>query len=122
MKRKIGAILALALAATTFAPAASAQGWHRHYYGHGRGDAVAAGVVGLALGTVLGSAISEGHRGYRGYGCRYDCGGYYYDDDYDRGYYRDYYYRRPPAICVTRERRFDPYDGREVIIEERHYC
>ena len=128
MKRKIGAILALAFAAVSFAPSASAQGHyyyghpHHYYHGYYHGDAVAAGVVGLALGTVLGASISDGHYaygyGYNGYRDCYHCGPYY--DGYAGGYYPGFYHA--PRLCITRDHHWDPYLQRDVIIEDRHYC
>ncbi|MBC2886016.1 BA14K family protein [Ochrobactrum sp. CM-21-5] len=66
------AILATAAMAAIAAPIASASadswgrrgwdngGWHRPYHRHrDRGDAVAAGVIGLAAGALLGSALSQ---------------------------------------------------------------
>ncbi len=124
MKRLLAGALALAVAATSMPSAAFAHDWR---YGYSRrdydrrdydrrGDAVAAGVVGLALGAVLGAAITNSrHRRYYdrcddrcGYGNR----SYYddYDDDYG------------PSLCIVRERRWDPYSGREVLIEERRPC
>ena len=138
MKRFLASVLALGLAATTIPSTASAHDWrYRH---HHRGDAVAAGVVGLALGAVLGAAITNGNRHYRGYDrcndrCGYDrgysrcndrCG---YDRSYDRcddrcgydeGYYEDDDYG--PSACVVRERRWDPYRGREIYVEEPRPC
>ena len=52
-------VLSATIAATVVASAgtASADGWrHRH---HGDGDAVAAGVAGLAVGALLGAALSD---------------------------------------------------------------
>jgi hypothetical protein len=70
------AALSLVAAATT----ASADSRYRHYRGHDRGNgaatAVAAGIVGLAIGA----AISDGNR----------------NDRYDRGYYDQGYYAPPP--------------------------
>jgi len=132
MKRKIGALLALAFAAVSFAPSASAQGHyyyghpHRYYHGYHHGDAVAAGVVGLALGAALGATLSDGHYGY--YNGGYYSGGYYGGcyhcsyryDGYAGGYYPGFYHA--PRLCITREHHWDPYLQRDVIIEERHYC
>lgn len=125
MKRFLASLLALGLAATSFPSAASAHDWRRYSYRHHRGDAVAAGVVGLALGAVIGAAITDSnHRRYydrRYSGCYDRCG-------YDRGYYRDGYYEDGyddgygPSLCIVRERRYDPYSGREVLIEERRPC
>ena len=60
------AILAFATVATIAAPMAGAsardRGWHgpRYHHHHGRGgDAVAAGVIGLAAGALIGSALSQ---------------------------------------------------------------
>src|SRR5690606_2445069 len=55
------AIMVTALGATTLAtlPAANAGDWRwRHHHSH-RGDAVAAGIVGLAAGALIGSALSR---------------------------------------------------------------
>src|SRR5262249_35343212 len=125
MKRKIGAILALTLAVVTLAPSAEARVHyyslhpHRYYHGSHRGDAVAAGVVGLALGTALGSALSEHDRVYS-HSC-YDCDHYYYDG-YAGGHYPGFYDGPPPALCITREHHWDSYHQREVIIEDRRSC
>ena len=56
------AILGAALAATTLAalPAANADEWrHRHHGRHHKGDAIAAGVVGLAAGALIAGALSN---------------------------------------------------------------
>ncbi|TIS56801.1 BA14K family protein [Mesorhizobium sp.] len=78
------AILAAAVAATTLAtlPAASADEW-RHHRHHGHGDAVAAGVLGLAAGALIGGALANPQPSYS-----------YYDPSYDDGYYR---YRPAPV-------------------------
>ncbi len=91
------AILSTAVAAMTFAalPAANARDWNRHH-GH-RGDAIAAGVVGLAAGALIGSALaSQPPPPPR----------YYYDDPigYDDGYYeRPAYVVRRAPVRVVRE-------------------
>ena len=56
------AVLSVALGATMFAalPAANADDWRwRHHRHGGHGDAVVAGVAGLAAGALLGSALSR---------------------------------------------------------------
>jgi len=128
MKRIIGALMAAVVATTAFAPAASARDYHRGYYSYDHhrdhGDAVAAGVVGLALGAIIGSAITSDNHRYR------DRGYYYNRGYYNRGYYRDGYYGNGYdddddygySVCVVREHRYDPYRRRDVIIEERRPC
>lgn len=116
--------LTAALAALTFGGAvvatampAQAQRYHRSYdrhYHHHRdrsGDALAAGVVGLALGAAIASSANN-DRGYRsGYGGSYSYG--YYDYDRPR-------YRRP--ICEDRRWVYDPYLDRRVMIREQYRC
>jgi len=55
------AILSAAVVATTLAtlPAANAGDWRRHGHYHGNGDAVAAGVLGLAAGALIGGALAN---------------------------------------------------------------
>ncbi|WP_245413559.1 BA14K family protein [Mangrovicella endophytica] len=122
------AALATGMVGTTVAPAAAdpyysghryhGGGWgghryrgdwgHRRYYRHhhGHGDAVAAGVVGLAAGALIGGALADrGPRYYDGY------------DGYPEGrvYYRPAprYYIDPPvssshtARCEARYRTYD---------------
>jgi len=130
-------LLTTGLAALTFASSLAVAGAadarpraYDRYYGErhdGRyyrrhrdndGAAVAAGVVGLALGAALASGSNGRSRGYydRGY---YDYGGGYYD----RGYYAPapYYYGPPPRYrrsCRTTTF-WDPYYGGYV---ERRRC
>jgi hypothetical protein len=121
MKRILTSAVALVIVATSFPSAASARDWHRGYHHH-RGDGVAAGVVGLALGAVLGAAITDSsHRRYydRRYDRCYDRCGYYHEGYYEDGYYDGY---GRPDLCIVRERRWDPYRGREIYMEERRPC
>jgi hypothetical protein len=60
------AIMGVALGATTLAtlPAANASDWrwrhhHSRYHGSHHGDAVVAGIAGLAAGALIGSALSR---------------------------------------------------------------
>jgi hypothetical protein len=126
-------ILTAALAALTFGGAVAAStapaeaqayhrwgggGWHGggyRYYGHGHSDAgvaVAAGVVGLALGA----AIASDHGGGRYYGRGYYGGGYY---DYP-GYYG--YYREGYRVCESSHWAWDPYAGRHILVTDRYAC
>lgn len=122
MIRKLTALLAaLAFVGATFAPAAEARDRHdgyrgghydNHrggryrddYYRHDRGDAVAAGAVGLILGLAIGSLASQPREPQGGYcsdnyrrcappppppRCSDRCGGYnngYQDQRYDPRY------------------------------------
>ncbi|CAN7422464.1 hypothetical protein LJR225_002734 [Phenylobacterium sp. LjRoot225] len=135
--------LTAALAALTFggAVAATAQpaaarphgGWnhggyrydHRHrHHGNDAGVAIAAGVVGLALGAAL--ASDSGRRGYYDGGYRRSYGyssyygpGYGYSSYYDPGYgYYDDGYR----VCESSRLVWDPYIRRRVEVRSRYAC
>ncbi len=101
----------------------------RHYDGrhHGGGyrrdhgdddndDAIAAGVIGLVLGAVIGSAITESRQAPppRYAPPPYDGGGYYDG--------RQPYYDNGPQLCVRREQTWDPYARRYVTLERRVPC
>lgn len=152
MRKLTSFVAALALAAATLAPgAADAQGYHRGHYNHGgygggryygryydhRGDAVAAGAVGLILGLAIGSIASAPRQG----GCYDRCGapppppcgrcgpppGYYnqgyqgqgYRGD-DRSAYEDDYGVKNAVEdyqCTRPERQYDRYAGRYVTVD-----
>jgi hypothetical protein len=113
-KALTAALAAITLGGAVCATAAPAEAQHYrggygHYYGghyrHGDGGAaVAAGVVGLALGAALAS-----NHGY-----------------YDRGYYGGpaYYDYGYPAYrtCETTRWVWDPYIGRRVPVREAYAC
>ncbi|MEJ0022408.1 MAG: hypothetical protein WDN76_02450 [Alphaproteobacteria bacterium] len=114
MKKLIaGALAVVTMAAVTISTAEA-----RPYYGGGRyysydrhrgnGDAVAAGVAGLAIGAIIGSAVSQ-PRGY--YGPRSDS----YYGPAPRGYYE-------PRYCSTRDWVWDPYLRRNVMVERSYPC
>ena len=96
------AILSAAIAATTLAtlPAANADEW-RHHRRHHHGDALAAGVLGLAAGALIVGALNNPQPSY------YDPG----YDDYD-GYARPApvrrYYAQPKVVYADRRRAVDP--------------
>jgi hypothetical protein len=121
--------LAAAMAAITFggavaasAGAAEARPYRGDYYGrrhHNNNDAgvaIAAGVVGLALGAAI-AGNNNGSRGYydRGYGRGY-APGYAYGPGYGYGYAPRY------RVCQSRERVWDPYIGRSVVIRREYAC
>lgn len=121
--------LAAALAALTFGTAAAvaaapsqaeARGYRSHYYRHDRSDAgvaVAAGVVGLALGAAL---ASNGGRYGSGYYEPYPSG---YGGYYGRPYYgRPYYGRHGYSTCETERWGYDPYTGERVLVRSRYRC
>jgi hypothetical protein len=97
----------------------------RHHHGNGAGTAVAAGVVGLALGAAL---ASSNNRGYYGGGYAYNdryYGDRYYGDRYYRGGYyapRAYYYDRGYDLCETSRWVYDPYIGRRVRVRSTYAC
>lgn len=108
-----------ALAAT--AAPAEAQHWRGGYGGHGyggryyghrdnAGPAIAAGVLGLALGAAI---ASNGHS-------------YYYDrpyyGSYGPGYYGPSYYGPGYRVCESTRWVWDPYIGRRVPVTDRYAC
>jgi opacity protein-like surface antigen len=148
MMRKITSLVAaLALAAASLAPGvADARDRHghggynyyhggRHYYGYRghRGDAAAAGAVGLILGLAIGSLANQPQRG----GCYDRCapppppcgscgpqGGYYdqgYDprDDGEDAYEDDYGVKDAVEDyqCTRPERQYDRYAQRYVTVD-----
>ncbi len=121
------ALAAITLGGAVCATAAPAEardhdGYYggRYYGGHHHNDAgvaVAAGVVGLALGAALASDHDRGYynRGYYG-------GGYYDGGYYDRGYYPGYYGYGGYRTCETTRWVWDPYIGRRVPVVSRYAC
>ena len=101
------AVLSAAMAATMLValPAANADEW-RHHRHHGNGDAIAAGVLGLAAGALIGGALAndrpppDANR--------------YYDD----GYYNDGYYDREVRVRPAPVRRY--YVEPRVVYADRY--
>ena len=126
MRRSLAAAMAAitfgGVVATTAAEAQPYRGHRGDYYGGRRhnnndaGVAIAAGVVGLALGAAI-AGNNNGSRGYydRGYGRAY-APGYAYGPGYGYG--------PPPRyrVCQSRERVYDPYIGRSVVIRRDYPC
>lgn len=109
MKKLIAAGVAAATMAAATIPAAEARPYRdRYHYGHRHhnGDAVAAGIAGLAIGAIIGSAASRPR---------------YYEPP--RGYYAPpppRYYE--PRYCSTRDWVWDPYLRRNVLVERSYPC
>ena len=103
------AVLSLAVAATTLTSfsAANADEWRgrRHYHG-GNNDAIAAGVIGLAAGALLGSALAQPRYSQPSYSQPS------YDDDYYGGE-SNYIVRREPIRRPAPVREYYPanYDS-----------
>jgi len=117
--------LTAAMAALTFGGAvaatavpAEARPYDGRYYGDYRRDrrdndagvAIAAGIVGLALGAALTSGNNSSYGSY-GYAQPYYGSGYY-----DRGYYGGY------RTCESRRLVWDPYIHRKVEVRSRYAC
>jgi len=146
----VAALVAGGAVAATAAPADARPhgGWRGGHYGgyynghrhHGHdndaGVAIAAGVVGLALGAALASGYDNNH-GYYGrsysqpyYGSGYysrPYGGAYYGRPYTypSGYYRGYPDYRGGygyRTCTSRNWVYDPYIGRRVLVKQRYAC
>jgi hypothetical protein len=142
MRRSLAAAMAAitfgGVVATTAAEAQPYRGHRGDYYGGRRhnnndaGVAIAAGVVGLALGAAIaGSNNSRGGYYNQGYGRSYAPGysqgygrsyapGYAYSQGY--GYGPSYGYAPQYRVCQSRERVYDPYTDRRVTIRREYAC
>jgi hypothetical protein len=101
--------------AATAAPAEARPHHYRHYdrhhHGSSTGAAIAAGVVGLALGAVIANSGDHDNRHYsRGYAYRDP----YYGDRYYRGRYA--------RTCETSRWVWDPYIRERVLIRSHYAC
>ena len=139
-------ILSTAVAAMTLTalPAANARDWRRHHHSS-NGDAIAAGVLGLATGAIIAGALSNPRPAYADDGYYND--GYYNDGYYEqRRYYvrpapvRNYYPARPQVVyndgyalepwtrewvryCSDRYRTFDARSGTFTGYDgQQHFC
>ncbi|MDZ4775936.1 MAG: hypothetical protein SGJ23_04020 [Alphaproteobacteria bacterium] len=150
MATKLAALIGAAvIALTAVAPSVAAadprhRGGDRGYYDNHRGgdyggrgyrhrdndndnDALAAGVVGLVLGAVIGSALTESRRApppayYPPPPQPRYSGGYY--DGPPPGYagQDQGYYDQGPQLCVQQQQTWDPYARRYVTLERRVPC
>lgn len=111
-----GAVAALTLASTAMiAPAEARPNGYGNGYGYSQnyrydnrrnrnGDVAAAGIIGLAVGALIGSAASRPSYGYApapAYG---------------------YYGPPQPRYCRASERVWDPYIGRYVYVDRSYRC
>ena len=129
------AVLSAAVVATTLAtlPAASADEW-RHHRHHGNGDAVAAGVLGLAAGALIVGALANDQPPPDDYGDSYyyrdvrprpaPVRRYYaeprvvYNEGYSEPWTRDWY-----EYCSDRYRTFNSRTGTFTGNDgEQHFC
>lgn len=101
------------------------DGYRRHHNGDKTGAAIAAGVVGLALGAALASS-SNNRSGNGYYGNSYYGNSYAYDGGYaPRRSYYDYdrgYSSRGYDVCETSRWVYDPYIGRRVRVRSTYAC
>ena len=169
-KPLLSTIMAASVAALALTPAtASAGDRHGRYdnYGyydrghhHGRrhhdddddGAAIAAGVIGLALGLALGAAAADSDNSRREADCYdnyqrcappagyagpqgYDSGYSAYEEDYGRDYSQAQQLAGPPptpqyaaptyvggGACIHQEQIWDPRAGRYVVVNVRRPC
>jgi hypothetical protein len=128
------AVLSAAIVATTLAmlPAASAGDWRHRHHNRGNGDAIAAGVLGLAAGALIVGALNNPQPSY--YDPGYDDYGRYprpapvrryyaeprvvYNDGYAEPWTRGWY-----EYCSDRYRSFNARTGTFTGYDgEQHFC
>lgn len=141
--RKIltAAVAALTVAGGVAAVAGPAQAEPYRYYNRHKsnnndaGVAIAAGVVGLAIGAALASSSSNKrsssyyNNGYSQQGYAGGYGGSYYGNGYQQPYYnapysygQDRYAYAPPRVCTSRDRVYDRYSGRPITVTRQYAC
>jgi hypothetical protein len=132
-------ILSTAVAAMTLTalPAANARDWRRHHHHSGNGDAIAAGVLGLATGAIIAGALSNPRPAYADDGYIYDDG--YYDQPryvrrvpvrtyrprvaYSEGYALEPWTREWFRYCSDRYRSFNARSGTFTGYDgQQHFC
>jgi hypothetical protein len=89
---------------------------HYNYRKDDHGDAIVAGVAGLAIGALIGSAIASDRARTSPPPARYS------PPRYDGYGWRDDGYDRRGRICVSREDVWDAYQRRYISVETSRYC
>lgn len=143
------AVAALTIAGSVAAVAGPAQAEpyrysnrHKSNNNNDAGIAIAAGIVGLAIGAAVASSNSN-KRSSSYYNNGYSQQGYagaYGDSYYGNGYQQPYYggggqyggqspysygqdrYAYAPRVCTSRERVYDRYSGRPSTITRQYAC
>ncbi len=140
------AVAALTIAGSVAAVAGPAQAEPYRYYNRHKGNnndagiAIAAGIVGLAIGAAVASSGSNKRNssyyydnGYQQQGYAGAYGNSYYGDGYQQPYYGGGYNNAPysygqdryayaPRVCTSRERVYDRYSGRPTTITRQYAC
>lgn len=140
------AVAALTIAGSVAAVAGPAQAEPYRYSNRHKsnnndaGIAIAAGIVGLAIGAAVASSGSNKRNSSYYYGNGYQqqgyAGGYgnsYYGNGYQQPYYGGQYggapysygqdrYAYAPRVCTSRERVYDRYSGRPSTITRQYAC
>jgi hypothetical protein len=99
------------------------DGGYRRRHSDDDNDALVAGVAGLVIGTVIGSAIaSQPRQTYAPPPAYYPPPPPAYYPPPPPAYYPPPAYRASPPTCVLRERVWDPYAGQYVRVERRIPC
>lgn len=145
--RKIltAAVAALTIAGGVAAVSGPAQAEPYRYYNRHKdnnndaGVAIAAGIVGLAIGAAIASSGSNKRgssyyydNGYQQQGYAGGYGNSYYGNGYQQPYYSGGYnapysygqdrYAYAPRVCTSRERVYDRYSGRPSTITRQYAC
>ena len=139
------AVAALTIAGSVAAVAGPAQAEPYRYYNRHKsnnndaGIAIAAGIVGLAIGAAVASSNNNNRNssydtGYyqQGYNSGYGYDNSYYNNGYQQPYYGGGYnttysygqdrYAYAPRVCTSRERIYDRYSGRPTTVTRQYAC
>lgn len=132
-KTLTAAVAALTVAGVAAGAAVPAQAQsYRHHDGRydnrhrdnddNAGVAIAAGVIGLALGAALASSSRDDNPRYQDN--RYQDNRYRYGNSYRYAPHgASYAYTQPRyRVCTSRERAYDPYTGRRITVRRQYAC